>query len=364
MRKFGWKGKAGLALLGITILFGAVFGTYMWQIRMQKPYEVNMGGMHHAEGDAEHAHGAAQAAVNDTLQPARSCESITANTGNEPVREFHLTAAQTIQKLDNGKTEQVWAFNGVTPGPEIRVKEGDRVRVMLDNTDIKEGVSIHWHGIVLPCSQDGVVGVSQDAVKPGERFTYEFIANSPGTYWYHSHQASSIQVEKGLLGRFIVEPKKEAFEYSLEKTFLIQQLNGTYLVNGLTEPTVVEAAPGSMIRLRMINAANETETFSVNGAPYRVIAMDGHDLNQPGLLDHHKFLLGAGQRYDLLLRMPPQGKVIMVSESGLKITLGTGKEPEIRSDQALFTWTDYGEPDPNVPVTDLAADQSHTLALD
>ncbi|WP_194541122.1 multicopper oxidase family protein [Paenibacillus sp. JZ16] len=364
MRRLTWKGKVGIAGLGVAILLGALVGTYFWQIRMQKPYEVNMGEMHHMEGMAGHQHGTASAATHQASLATRSCEAITEGESDAPVREFRLTASQSEKKSDNGDIEKVWTFNGLTPGPEIRVAEGERVRVVLDNKDIQEGVTIHWHGIVLPCSQDGVAGVTQDAVKPGEQYTYEFIADSPGTYWYHSHQASSIQVEKGLLGNFIVDPQQDRFEYDQEETILIQQLNGTYLMNGSTKGTHIEAAPGKKVRLRMINAANETETIHVDGASYRIIAMDGHDLHEPGMLEHYKFLMGAGQRYDLLFEMPRQGKVVVTSESGLKVTLGTGSEPEIRSDHSLFRWTDYGEPDPNAPVDKLTYDQSYTLKLD
>ncbi|AFC29544.1 Multicopper oxidase [Paenibacillus mucilaginosus 3016] len=365
MRRLGWKRKIGFAVLGLALLLGAVIGTYFWQIRMQKPYEVNMGGSHHMEEGAAHDHGSVQAsAANQVMPGGRSCAAITEDAGNEAVREFRLTAAQTVKELENGTTEQVWAFNGSIPGPEIRVTEGERVRVILDNKDIREGVTVHWHGIVLPCSQDGVAGVTQDAVNPGEQFTYEFIADSPGTYWYHSHQASSEQVKKGLLGPLIVEPKEEAFDYDREMTLLIQELNGVYRMNGSARVLPVEAAPGETLRLRMIQAANETETFSVNGASYRILAMDGHDLNAPGVLDHHKFRMGAGQRYDLLLQMPQNGKVVIASESGLQVILGTGSDPVIRSDHALFTWTDYGVPDPGAPVADLPVDHSHTLTLD
>ena len=114
----------------------------------------------------------------------------------------------------------------------------------------------------------------------------------------------------------------------------------------------------------MINLANEMETIRVDGASYRIIAMDGHDLHEPEMLEHYKFLMGAGQRYDLLFEMPQKGKVVVTSESGLKVTLGTGSEPEIRSDHSLFRWTDYGEPDPNAPVDKLTYDQSYTLKLD
>ncbi|WP_426452986.1 multicopper oxidase family protein [Paenibacillus sp. S-38] len=361
MRRLGWKAKGGLAALGLTILLGAVIGTYFWQMRMQRPYEVNMGGAHSMEAGAEHVYGSALTAAHNVA--GRSCEALIEGAGEEPLREFRLTASQTVKELDDGRTENVWAFNGLTPGPEIRVSQGDRIRVMLVNEDITEGVTLHWHGIELPCSQDGVAGVTQDVVNPGEQFTYEFIAGSPGTYWYHSHQASSEQVKKGLLGPFIVEPKEDAFDYNREETLLVQELNGSYLLNGSTKELTIDAAPGEAIRLRLIHAANETETVSVYGAPYRIIAMDGHDLNEPGELDHHQFRMGAGQRYDLLLQMPQQGKVTLVSGSGLKMSLGSGSEPDTPAGLALFTWTDYGAPVQSPPMTDLPVDRSQTLTL-
>ncbi|MCR2806877.1 multicopper oxidase family protein [Paenibacillus soyae] len=357
MRQWTWKGKTGIAGLAVVILLGSVILTYFWQMRLQKPFEVNMAAMHHMGGMNGHDHGTMHDAA------ATGCEAITEKAGNEPVREYYLTAAQHENKLDNGQTELVWTFNGLTPGPEIRVTEGERLRIVLKNTDIKEGVTIHWHGIILPCSQDGVAGVTQEAVKPGEQFTYEFIADHPGTYWYHSHQASSVQVEKGLLGKLIVEPLKKRSEYEQEETLLIQQLNGTWLMNGSTKGVTIQASPGSTVRLRMVNAANETETISVNGAAYRIIAMDGHDLREPGVLENVQFQIAAGQRYDLLLQMPQEGKVIVANDSGLRAVLGAGSDPKSRSDYSLFDWTNYGAPDPLAPVGNLIIDKSFTLEL-
>jgi FtsP/CotA-like multicopper oxidase with cupredoxin domain len=357
MRLWTWKGKAGIAGYAVIILLGSIVLTYFWQMRMQKPFEVNMAVMQHMSGMNGHEHG--------TMHDAATigCEAITEKAGNEPVREYQLTAAQHENQLDNGQTEQVWAFNGLTPGPEIRVTEGERVRIVLNNTDIKEGVTIHWHGIILPCSQDGVAGVTQEAVKPGEQFTYEFIADHPGTYWYHSHQASSVQVEKGLLGKLIIEPLKKRFEYEQEEALLIQQLNETWLMNGSTKGVNIQVSPGKAVRLRMINAANETETISVNGADYRIIAMDGHDLHEPGMLENVQFQIAAGQRYDLLLQMPQEGKVTVANDSGLRAVLGAGSDPKPRSDYSLFDWTNYGAPDPLAPVGNLIIDKSYTLDL-
>ncbi|MDQ0060205.1 FtsP/CotA-like multicopper oxidase with cupredoxin domain [Paenibacillus harenae] len=128
-------------------------------------------------------------------------------TGAEE-REFELTAQDTILRLEDGTTIEAWTFNGSTPGPELRVREGGRVVVKLINRDIDEGVTIHWHGVAVPCSQDGVAGVTQDVIWSGESFAYSFIADHPGTYWYHSHQESSEQAKKGLIGRIVIEPKE------------------------------------------------------------------------------------------------------------------------------------------------------------
>ena len=99
-----------------------------------------------------------------------------------------------------------WTFNGSVPGPEIRVKEGENVKIKLKN-ELPEPVTIHWHGLPVPNNMDGIPGVTMNAVQPGKSFTYEFKATVPGTYWYHSHQNSADQVDKGLYGSLIVEKK-------------------------------------------------------------------------------------------------------------------------------------------------------------
>src|SRR5207245_1056004 len=106
----------------------------------------------------------------------------TAKPGSEPVKKFTRTAA-----IRNIGGHEAWTFNGTVPGPELRVKTGDRVIVTLVN-HLPGATSIHWHGIIVPNAMDGVAGITQDAVKPGGTFTYEFVANEAGTYWYHSHQ--------------------------------------------------------------------------------------------------------------------------------------------------------------------------------
>lgn len=143
---------------------------------------------------------------------------------------------------------------------------------------------------------------------------------------------SSIQVSKGLLGALIVEPKKgsESDPSTSEATALYQQLGSSMLVNGSVIGLSIPGKPGEQVRLRLINSGNETMEFGVDGAPFRVMAMDGHDLHEPGLLEGKIVPIGAGQRYDLLIQVPESGKVVVSSPSakGLPVTIGSGSQPQ------------------------------------
>lgn len=350
----------GVPLL-LFILTGITISIYFWQIRLQKPMEINMADHHLSSHtvSAEGMHGQSSTAV--------PCETTVAGETSGPARKFDLTAARTVLQLDDGKTVNAWTFNGSSPGPELRVTEGDRVAVTLHNKDIEEGVTIHWHGINVPCSQDGIAGVTQDAVQPGEQFTYTFNASAPGTYWYHSHQMSSIQAKKGLLGAIIVEPREPSAQLSSAKdvSALYQQLDSTMLLNGSTKGLNVPGKAGNQVRLRLTNGGNETMNFSVDGAPFQVIAMDGHDLNEPSLLNDENIPVGAGQRYDLLIRFPESGKVVVRNQSSesLPITLGSGSDPEPSNGGEMFSFVDYGTPLPDDPSEKLEPDQSFELRL-
>ena len=102
--------------------------------------------------------------------------------------------------LASGRTIDALTFNGTAPGPELRVRQGDLVDVVLENEDVEQGVTIHWHGVDVPNAADGVAGVTQNAVLPGERYRYRFRAEQVGTFWYHTHQSSSEDVRRGLFG--------------------------------------------------------------------------------------------------------------------------------------------------------------------
>ena len=119
------------------------------------------------------------------------------------VKIFNLIAEPVKQVIIPGRTFDLWGFNGSAPGPTIQANEGDRIRIVFDN-HLPEPTGIHWHGLELPIEMDGVPGIGQMPVMPGERFVYEFPLHQNGTFFYHPHMAMQEMV--GMLGGFIIHP--------------------------------------------------------------------------------------------------------------------------------------------------------------
>ena len=130
---------------------------------------------------------------------------------------FHLVAEVLKQKIHPDKTIDAWGFNGSAPGPTIQVHQGDHVRVIFDN-HLPEPSSIHWHGFEDLVGYDGMPGISQEPVKPGGRFVYEFDIHQAGTYFYHSHMAMQEMI--GMLGGFIMHPRSP-YHPHCDKDFLL-----------------------------------------------------------------------------------------------------------------------------------------------
>jgi FtsP/CotA-like multicopper oxidase with cupredoxin domain len=314
-------------------------------------------------------------------RPTTSITSLVAASGDEPVREFTLTAEPT--EID-GQT--MWAFNGSVPGPELRVNQGDRVRVTLVN-QLPESTTIHWHGIAVPNSQDGVAGVTQDAVPSGDTYTYEFIANEAGTFWYHSHQQTEEQLPRGLFGALVVLPPGGSVAEQRDATLILHGSSGQVSINGAADTARVSALPGQTVRLRLINAVDPgmdggPEAPVVVGAPFRIVSLDGRDLNQPDLLGPTRIPLGMGQRADLTFSMPASGEVQLI-DTELKgastpvqtllfgstqphlasVVIGNGQAEPVRADALpLFDPRNYGAPAPDA-VAAAAPDQTLNVTL-
>jgi hypothetical protein len=133
------------------------------------------------------------------------------------VKVFHLIAEPVKQTVLPGRTFDLWGFNGSAPGPTIQANEGDRIRILFDNR-LPEPTSIHWHGLELPIEMDGVPGIGQQPVMPGERFVYEFQLHQNGTFFYHSHMAMQEMV--GMLGGFVIHPKT-AYSPRVDRDYLL-----------------------------------------------------------------------------------------------------------------------------------------------
>jgi FtsP/CotA-like multicopper oxidase with cupredoxin domain len=320
-----------LVLVGVVTFVGVEFGlNYL-------PYAVNMG-------------------MSSDMPMANmvSVRSLTQPPGNEPVKTFTLIAAETTIA-----GQRLWTYNNTLPGPELRVTQGDRLVVKLIN-HLPVSTSIHWHGIRLPNAEDGVAGVTQDAVPPGQSYTYDFVAPDSGSYWYHSHQDTENQVPRGLYGALVVEPKNGFNQgYAHDDAVIIGNATSPQVVvNGRPGDYHLDAQPGDLVRLRITDAeqvdmTGAPELVTLVGAPYKVAALDGHDLNQPQEIGPELLPLGVGQRTDLEFRMPGEGQVKLFDErlplaSGQErketVSIGSGATPAAPDRSALKTFdlTSYG----------------------
>ncbi len=207
-------------------------------------------------------------------------------------------------RLPSGRTIRALTFNGTSPGPELRVRQGDLVEVELANADVEEGVTIHWHGVDVPNAEDGVAGVTQDAVLPGERYIYRFRAEQVGTFWYHTHQVSSKEVRRGLFGVLVIEPSRETASSGLDLVVAVHTFDGVPTINGSDELERRKVEPGTPVRLRLVNTDSFGQQVTVTGSPFRVVAIDGTDLNGPTPIEEQTLALAGGGRIDVSFPMP------------------------------------------------------------
>jgi FtsP/CotA-like multicopper oxidase with cupredoxin domain len=217
---------------------------------------------------------------------------------------------------------EVWCYGGRVPGPELRVRQGGRLAVAFDNR-LTQDSTVHWHGLRIPNAMDGVPGLTQAPVAPGESFAYEFDLPDAGTYWYHPHQNSVEQVGRGLYGPLIVE-EPEPVRVDREALWVLDdwrmtedaalvadfdnfhdhthagRIGNTVTVSG-SIPDAFPVRAGERIRLRLINAANARFfALKFTGHAPRLIALDGQPCT-PHELPEGRIVLGPAMRADLVL---------------------------------------------------------------
>jgi FtsP/CotA-like multicopper oxidase with cupredoxin domain len=224
---------------------------------------------------------------------------------------FDLVCQVVQWEVTPGKLVEAWTYNGVTPGPEIRVTEGDTVRINVTN-ELPQSTVVHWHGLMVPNSQDGVPFITQPAIKPGEMFTYEFPIRegNAGAHMYHSHHNSAFQVTKGLLGAFIVEPKDPASRPAYDRDYTMVLNDGPiggFSINGKGFPATqpIMAKKGEKILIRYMNEGLMIHPMHLHGMPMTVFAQDGYLLPQPYMCD--TLNIAPGQRFETIVEATEPG---------------------------------------------------------
>ncbi|HEX5512845.1 MAG TPA: multicopper oxidase family protein [Gammaproteobacteria bacterium] len=247
-----------------------------------------------------------------------------ANTTAAGVRDYHLKLHATTAPLLGAarKPTDVWAYNAQVPGPLLRARQGERLRVVVENR-LPEDTTVHWHGIRVPNDQDGVPHLTQEPIAVGGHYVYEFECPDAGTFWYHPHQRSHEQVDRGLYGPLIIE-EPAPIRVDRDLTWVLDdwrldddgqlsetfghrhdishagRIGNTITVNGGPMP-VFALRSGERIRLRLINAAN-ARIFSLNFAGHApsIIAYDGQPVT-PHQPTDGQVLIGPAMRIDLIL---------------------------------------------------------------
>jgi FtsP/CotA-like multicopper oxidase with cupredoxin domain len=236
--------------------------------------------------------------------------------GNQPLepttaadaKAFDLTVDRIEHHIDAVKEPiDALGFNGTWPGPLLRVVEGDRIRATFLNR-LDETTGIHFHGQSLPNAMDGVPHVTQEPIRPGDAFTYEFVASPAGSHMYHSHHNATDQVGRGLLGAFIVDPADPAKRYdrlfgaTQDIVWISNDALGGFTINGRGFPATapIVAARGETIVIRFMNEGVMMHPWHLHGMPMRVVARDGYPLGSASFTCD-TLGVNPGERWDVVI---------------------------------------------------------------
>ncbi len=233
------------------------------------------------------------------------------------VKEFHLVAEEIEHEFAPGSRAKCWGYNGTTPGPTIEAVEGDRVRIYVTNR-LPEHTSVHWHGILLPSGMDGVGGLSQPHIQPGETYVYEFTLKQHGTHMYHPHADEMVQLAVGMMGMFIIHPK-DGDSYAVDRDYVVLLHNwalhpGTYrpdpsvmqnfdlwTFNSKVFPAIesMVARTGERVRVRVGNLSMWNHPIHMHGVQFHVTGSDGGRWPKSQWRSEVTEIVGVGQTRDL-----------------------------------------------------------------
>jgi len=261
-----------------------------------------------------HVHGAPQPETARDFKPV-----VTPNGSTLPsrlvdgVKVYRLVAEEVRHEFAPGLVARCWGYNGQVHGPTIEAVEGDRVRIYVTNK-LPAPTSVHWHGMHVPNGMDGVAGLTQRSIEPGETFKYEFTLTQHGTFMYHPHHDEMVQMALGLMGLFVVHPRSEtrpapdrafaillsewAIKPGLERPdpnemtdFNLLTFNGKAFP--ATAPLVVKK--GDRVRIRIGNlSATDHHPIHLHGHSFRIVETDGGDVPEPGQWPETTVLVPVG----------------------------------------------------------------------
>jgi len=294
------------------------------------------------------------------------------------VKVFHLIAEPVKQEILPGKTIDLWGYNGSAPGPTIQVNQGDRVRIVFDN-HLPEPTSMHWHGFEIPNEMDGAPGSSQDPVKPGGRFVYEFTLHQEGTYFYHPHMAMQEMI--GMLGAFIMHPSvaraprvDRDFVIMLQEYAILPNISipntmnmefNWLTFNGKAGPAITPLIVrlGDRVRVRLINLGMDHHPIHLHGHTFFITGTEGGPIPQTLWYPGNTVLVGVAQARDfefvannpgdwmLHCHMPHHMMNQMTSTVGPMTRLGKGMPAGAGMEAHNMPGMDHGEMKMNVDVS-------------
>lgn len=234
---------------------------------------------------------------------------------NNGVKEFHLVAEEIEHEFAPGSKATCWGYNGSTPGPTIEATEGERVRIYVTNR-LKEATTIHWHGLILPSGMDGVGGLSQPQIQPGETFAYEFDLVQHGSHMYHPHADEMVQLAMGMMGLFVIHPKG-GDHVDRDYALLLHHFAlhpGTYrpdpsvmqdfdlwTFNSKVYPAIepMVARTGERVRIRVGNLSMWNHPIHLHGVQFDVTGGDGGRWPKAQWRKEVTEIVGVGQMRDI-----------------------------------------------------------------
>lgn len=253
---------------------------------------------------------------------------ITPNVGSLPwtmddgVKVFHLVAEPIRREFSPGFWVNCWGYNGSSPGPTIEAVEGDRVRILVTN-HLNEPTSVHWHGIILPNGMDGVAGLTQRAIPPGDTFKYEFTLKQNGTFMYHPHSDEMVQIALGMMGFFIIHPKEKEDPY-IDRDFALF-LHEWRIPMGAKTPIPFEMLDFNLFTFNSVLYPTLEPLVVKQGEHVRIrlasVMMDSHPIHLHG---HEFFVTRKGGR-----RLPP---AVQYSEVTVNVAPGETRDIEFIAD--------------------------------